>query len=102
MVILIEEDKLFLMDPLWTNETCPKGVFWESKVGLQSEMSKKKVFYLTKDFFYFCGFLFKIIDLVGVAARSRPKKCSFIEKNWFEVQLPSFDIGMLICNNGYF
>ena len=50
-------------------------------------------FYLTKDFFIFVLFLFKIIDLVGVAARSRPKKCSFIEKNRFEVQLPSFDIG---------
>ena len=47
-------------------------------------MSKKNFFYLTKDFFYFGGILFKIIDLVGVAARSRPKKCSFIEKNRFE------------------
>ena len=133
MVILIEEYKLFLMDPLRINGTCPKCVFWKSKVGpkkmscvldtnfksvshwqftlfhatffcnllrsmdriysynmnswmmciglvnglqkLVPDTKCKKVWFFWLIFFFFEWFWCKIIDLVGLAAISRPKKC---------------------------
>ena len=39
MMILIEEDELFLMDSLQINGTCSKCVFLESKVGTKKMSS---------------------------------------------------------------